>query len=634
MGEPRLLPVPQTGETLSIREVEVLRLVAAGASNADRPTGRPTTARQNQIHKMENGGKMLEKFLWSAYSFITSREINSRGGDITITNARVWTGDPADPWKSAMTVRGGKIVAMNADDPAGEVIDAKGRLIVPGFWDGHTHPQTPYVLTSPEAPMLFDAQSVDDVLDTLREYLEAHAGDKYPRLFGWMDAIFEAGERPTRQLLDKVVSDRPVYLVHHSGHAHWTNTKALEIAGILEKDRTAIPNTGHIERDSVTGLATGYLEETELGSTHGILLSTVKKVQPLTFEEQVLVQRTILEEYSAVGVTSIWTKDGDLDITRIYEQILRDDALPVRAILDNLYTPFSDKDDLERFAQRAEEIVHADLPPGFLRADGVKLMVDLPYQTWTFEPYADDPTNYGRPVYEMDEFRRQVLEADRLGLHINLLTMGDRAAHEGLNVLEQVAEVNPPRERRHTLEHAEWLIDADLPRFQKLGVVVVMNPGNLDPSTGIHALLERRAGKERLDSLYHRYKDLVEAGAIVVNGSDFPLASMDPLLGIHLMVNGTDVEGRPPGGVWPHKLIGIEDALRTYTVNAAYAAFEEDRLGMLKPGYEADFVMLSDDILDESFDPLRLARVKAVLTVLNGHVVHQDWSDAEKAIKS
>ncbi|MBL7128421.1 MAG: amidohydrolase [Ignavibacteria bacterium] len=575
---------------------------------------------------------LIYHFRLELYSFFTSRGLNYEGGDITITNARIWTGDPNDPWKTSMTIRDGKIVAMNDDDPSGEVIDAEGRLIVPGFCDGHCHPQTPYVLTSPEAPMLFKTKTPEDVLNLLKEYVEEHPDDKYPRMFGWMSAIFKDGQRPTRQMIDEVVSDRPVYLVHHSGHEHWANTKALEIAGIFKETPPEIPNKGFIERDSVTGLATGYMSETELGSTHGIMLNTVKEVGPLSFEEQVLVQRLILEMYSEVGVTSIWTKDGDLDITRIYEQILRDDALPVRAVLDNLYTPWCKMEDLKAFKERADEIENSDLPKGFLKTDGVKLILDLPVHAWQFEPYADSAGWTGHPLFDMEYFQEQVNESDRLGLNINLLIMGNRAAYEGLNAIEKAIKLNPPRERRHSLEHAEFLINDDIPRFKELGVIAVMNPIGSYPEMDYQKYLEEHFGKEKLDSLFHRWKDLIEAGAVVVQGSDFPLAPMDPLVGINIMVNGTDIHGKPEGGLWSHKTISIEDALRTYTTNYAYAAFNEDKIGMLKEGYAADFVMLSENILSESFDPLRIPKVKVMLTVFNGHVVYEDFTDKEKVI--
>ncbi len=189
---------------------------------------------------------------------------------------------------------------------------------MPGLWDGHAHPQDPYVLTSPEAPTLFGAKTVEEVLNRLRDYAEEHPEDKFPRLFGWMDSIFKEGEHPTRQMLDAVVSDRPMYLVHHGGHAHWVNTKALEIAGALENNPPDLRGNGKIKRDPKTGLATGYLEETEYAATHGLMLNAVKKVKPYTLDEQEIIQRIILDEYSKVGVTSIWTKDGDPDITRVY----------------------------------------------------------------------------------------------------------------------------------------------------------------------------------------------------------------------------------------------------------------------------------------------------------------------------
>lgn len=581
-------------------------------------------------------GFLLDRYWLYIYHLLTSRELNSEGGDITIINAKIWTGDPEEPWKHALTVRKGKIAAMNADNPASKVIDAKGRLVVPGLWDGHCHPQTLYVLTSPEAPTLFEAKTVARVLEMLKDYVKKHPEDKYPRMFGWMDAIFQEGKEPTRELIDKVVSDRPVYLVHHSGHKHWANTKALEEAEILEKDPDKMPGKGaKIWRDKITGLATGLLEETELASTHGILLRTVKeKIKPLKFDQKVAVQRLVLDEYTKVGVTGIWTKDGDDEITRIYEQILRDDTLPVRAILDNLYTPLSGKDDIKEYARRAKEIENSDLPKGFLRADGVKLMVDMPYHRMTFEPYGNPPTT-GEMVFEMAEFRRQVTEADGLGLHINLLCIGDRAVHVGLNVLAEVAEINPPRKRRHSIEHADLLDDKDIPRFKKLEAIAVMNPIAAYPEERYIENLKKTWGEERLKLKFERWKDLVADGAVVVTGSDFPLAPMDPLVGMHILVNGKDICGKPEQGLWPHKCIAIEDALRSYTVNPAYEAFEEHRLGMLKPGYDADFVMLSRNILDKSFEKEKdkLCYVKAVLTVFNGHIVHKDFSGKKKVIK-
>ena len=580
---------------------------------------------------------ILVSLMVSVMSFVscskdsgTEMKLNSKGGDISITNAKIWTGDPQDPYKTSMTVMDGIIVAMDAENPTGRVIDAGGRLIVPGFWDGHAHPQTPYILTSPGAPNLFQAKNIQQVQDILREYIEAHPEDTYPRLFGWMDGVFEGDDLPTRDLLDEIVSDKPCYLVHSSGHKHWTNTKALEVAGILESDPPDLA-AGIIVRDE-QGLATGYLIETELASTHGILLRSVKKHQPLTFEYQVQLQQKILEEYAQWGVTGVWTKDGDLDITQIYQQILLEDNLPVRVILDHLYTPYSKDDDIVMFAQRANEIAGNQVYDGFLRADGIKIILDLPYHLWMHEVYDNNGVpDTGHPLEKMSEVRRQIFEADINGLTVNILTMGDRAVTEALNVLEEVAALNPSRTRRHTVEHAEWIKESDLSRFSELGVLVVMNYMGSYPSDFI-PFLEKVFGKERLNNRFQRLKDIVDAGAIVVQGSDFPLAHRDPMLGLHVMVNGTDLEGNPEGGLWPHKNISIEEALKTFSLNVAYAANESERFGQLKEGYAADFVILSQDILDSSFDPLQLIKVKVNLTVFNGHIVYEDFSDTEKVV--
>ena len=561
--------------------------------------------------------------------------LNTEGGNITIKNASIWTGDSQNPWATDMTVRDGKIVALSADNPAGRTVDLNGRLVVPGLWDSHTHPQAPYVLYSPGAPTLFGAKTLQEVQDRLRRYVAEHPEDKFPRMFGWKSDIFPEGQWAVREMIDEVVSDRPVYLVHHSGHAHWVNTKALEAADALEKDPPNMAGNGYIQRDLSTGLATGYMEETEYAATHGVMLNAVKMIKPYTLDEQVFLQRAILEEYSRLGVTSIWSKDGDIDITRVFEQIVREDNLPVRSVLDNMYTPYSKLNDIQRFAERARELEASDIPKGFLRADGIKLFIDLPAigWIWMFEPYEDGSGQTGQPAFPLPYFFSQMLEADRLGLQINISVYGDRALHECLNMLGDISKTNPHRERRYLIEHAEFIKEADLVRFKQMGIIASMNPSGSYPDEEFQKHLEQAMGKERLAEEYQRYKDLIRDEALVVNGSDFPLFPMDPLIGMSILVNGTDINGNPEGGLWPHKQITIEEALQTYTVTPAYAAFAEDRLGMLRPGYDADFVVLSENIFSAEFDKTQLAWVKANLTVFNGHIVHEDFSLEPKKIE-
>lgn len=556
--------------------------------------------------------------------------LNSRGGDITIKNARVWTGEAADPWKSGFTVRNGRISPMDSSKPAGEVIDAGGRLVTPAFWDGHTHPHTPFILISPGSPSLLQANSRGEVLTILREYVKANPDNKYPRLMGWKGSIFEEGEKPTRQMIDEIVADRPVYLVHYSGNIHWANTKALELAGVLEKTSKERKGPGHIERDPETGLATGYMEETELAATLGVMLDTVREIEPLSFEQQVDAQHDILERYNRVGITSIWTKDGTIDITRFYERMLAEDRLPTRAVLNCLYTPFHHLGYLKEIGDRAADLANMDLPEGFLRSNSVKLILDLvpsAHQAWFFEPYSDGIGGCGKPVIPIEEFQNLVNEADRLGLQINSVTIGDRAVHECLNAYEEAASINPPRRRRHTVEHLELIAEGDVPRLKELDVVADFNPMGSYPDEGHVRGLKRIFGEERLEKRWHRWKDLIDAGAVVVAGSDYPLVPVDPFLQMNVMVNGTDVFGDPKGGLWPQQHITIEDALRVFAVNPSYATYQEGSLGLLKEGYLADFVILSQDVLDEDFEKERLVHTKVNLTVFNGHVVHEDWSE-------
>lgn len=562
----------------------------------------------------------------------TSKGINKKGGDITIINAKIWTGDSTDPWKSSMTIKGGKIIAMDAEKPEGKIIDAKGKLIVPGFWDAHCHPHSPFILTSPEAPTLFGAKTLKEVQERLAKYVKEHPEDKFPRLFGWMSTILPDGQKPTRQMIDEVVSDRPVCLVHHGGHSHWVNTKALELSNALEKDPPDMKGDGIIHRDPNTGLATGYLQETEYAATSGLMINLFKKIKPYSFEEMVIIQQYILDEFTKVGVTSIWTKDGDLDNTKIYEKLLKNNSLPVRVCSDNMFTYYQDLSDIKKINDYWKEIESSDLPKNFLRSNILKVYIDLPVPGWKWmlEHYENDTSMYGKPAWEMDYFKKQLYEAENLGMQINVSVYGDRGVREILNIFEEMFNQLPKRDRRHMLEHSEFINDADYPRFKQLGVIASNNPIISYPDEGFQKTIISHFGTERLTDIYNRYDKLIANGALVLSGSDFPLAPFDPLIGIHILVNGTDINGKP--GLFKHTPITIEQALYTYTVNPAYANFAENRLGKLKVGYDADFVILSENILAQDFDKTRLAKVKVNMTVFNGHILYEDFTDKEKVI--
>ena len=578
-------------------------------------------------------GEVLGGVCEEAWLALDEQGWNRSGGTLTLRGGRIWTGDPARPWAKSVVIRNGFIAGLDGTTTEGRVIDLEGRLVVPGFQDNHCHPQTPFVLFSPQAPMLFACTTLDEVLEEVRRYVAATGADRYPRFFGWMSPIFPPGVRPTRQMLDAVVADRPCYLVHHSGHEFWANTKALELADVLHRDPPGLPRSCVIHRDPATGLATGYTEESEFANTDGVLLRSVRKDPPLTLPMQALALRYVLEEFSRQGVTAIWTKDGDFSVIDVYEKLLRHDSLPVRTILDVCHTPFGALNDIDRQVDRAARLRMAGLPPGFLRADGAKLLIDMPtdtHQAWLFEPYADGIGGCGFPVFDADVRWEQARRADLLGLTLNFLAIGDRAVDEALGLLERVARENPPRRRRHCVEHAEFVRDVDVPRFRQIDAVPIFNWIGAYPNQAYQEKFAKIMGEERISALYQRWRDLIAAGSPAANGSDFPLAPPDPLAGMHVMVTGKNLEGEPSGGLWPHKHLSIEQALRTYTTHGAYARGEELHSGRVRLGYDADLTVLAEDILADGFDANRLGHVKVSATIVNGHVVYEDFSSKPK----
>jgi predicted amidohydrolase YtcJ len=532
-----------------------------------------------------------------------SRAVNPP--DLILTDARIFTADPARPEAEALAVADRRIVAVGraADllptaGPATKILRAGGRRVVPGFIDTHVH-----FIGGGRDLLGPDLRGIDTEAEFARRLAAAAA--RLPKGSwitggGWDHERWPGAALPHRKNVDPLTPDHPLIVSRTDGHLAFANGLALTLSGVTRD--TPDPAGGVIGRDPDTREPTGILKDAAIGLVEA-------KVPPPTFDERLAAAREALALARRHGVTAIHDMAGSADLD-VYRRLERDGTLTVRV---RLYFPMA-----SRRRAFAEKAAGADL----LRVMGTKAFADGSLGASTafmFEPFDDDPKNAGlrdAAFQNRDAFLSALLDVDREGMQTCVHAIGDRANREVLDLFEEVARRNGPRDRRARVEHAQHLTPEDIPRFARLGVIPSMQPYHC-VDDGRWA--ERRLGARRSRTTYP-FRSLLDAGATLAFGSDWPVAPLEPALTLHAAVTRATLDGKHPGGWVPEERISPAEAIVCHTRNAAYAAFDETRLGRLAPGFLADFVVLSDDPL--SIDPARLEQVQATLTVLDGRIIH------------
>src|SRR6266567_5551397 len=527
--------------------------------------------------------------------------------DLILLSARIWTGDPARPSAEALAVRGGHLVALGSNHdveklrgPKTRVVDAKGRRVVPGFIDSHTH------MTMGGLNLLaVDLRKTKDPDDFTRQ-LAAFAKTRPAGIWltdgAWDNKKWSPPRLPAKEMLDPATGDRPACLARQDGHMIVCNSLALARAGITRA--TPDPPGGVIVRDA-SGEPTGVLKDAAMDA--------IARVRPpRTRDELVEGLRAAMVYAASLGVTSVQDLPGDAGDLGAW-QLLRDRG---EMTLRVNYRP-----SLSNWV-RARQMQASMKNDEWLRIGGVKGYADGSLGSTTalfFEPYADDPETsgvYAAEAIPLSKLEERVLAADKAGLQVEIHAIGDRANAEILDVFERVAGQNGPRDRRFRIEHAQHLRPADIPRFGALGVIASMQP--------YHAIddgrwAEKRIGRERCKTTY-AFRSLLDARARLAFGSDWDVAPLSPIAGMDAAVTRRTIDGKSPKGWFPEQRIGVEEALRAYTATAAWAAFEEKEKGTLAPGRLADFVVLSHDILAIPAEEIVSTRVD--VTVVGGRIVY------------
>ena len=549
---------------------------------------------------------------------------------LIITNASVLTMDGARPRAGAIAMSGNRIsrVGSHADVMAEKgvstrVVDAGGASLIPGFVEGHMH------LFAGAAELshlqLFGTRGFDELKARTEAYMRANPGDDL--IIGEQADYVILGENEplTRHHLDRIVKDRPILVFSPDHHTAWANTLALEKAGLLKGRKLGPGNEIVMGAD---GLATGELQEGEAflpvrelsrkGMRDRLGLVTGGEPDPYPtkaeFESDLETMRVGLAHAAAHGITFIQNMDGNLYTLELLEELQRREALTARVRVPFHFKNFMGLEMLEKASAMAVRYRSPMLASG-----AVKLFMDGVIDSGTgvmAEDYADRPGWRGEPLFEPARFAAIAVEADRRGLQVAVHAIGDGAVKIVLDGYEAALKANGRRDSRHRVEHVEVIRREDIPRFAQLGVIASMQPPH---PPGNHGLpLEpylSRIGRARWP-LAFAWKALREAGARLVFGTDWPVSDIDPLWSIQsAMTRGRWADDLPDNRQ------SLDQSLRSYTADGAYAGFMEDQTGTLKEGMLADLCLLPVDL--EKTDPASFKGIRPRLTVCDGRVAFE-----------
>ena len=542
-------------------------------------------------------------WLLLAAALVSAESAASPAADLVLRGGRVWAGK-GRPAATAIAVKDGRVAALGSDadvqpliGPGTRVVDLHGRLVVPGFNDAHVHFLSGgFGLLSVD---LRDARDEQDFAARIGAHARTLPRGTWIQEGNWDHETWPSKALPTRALIDAVTPDHPVFVQRLDGHMALANSLALRLAGVTRESKD--PDGGTIVRDAA-GEPTGILKDNaeEL---------VTRAIPEPSREMNLRAARAALKEAARVGVTTI-QDNSSVDALRTYQDLRAAGELTARFYV-------------WRYASSAlEPLEKAGLRTGlgdeWIRLGALKILSDGSMGSGTaafFDPYTDDPKTSGLLLYPVPELERLIREADAAGFQLAVHAIGDRANSLVLDAFEKAAAVNPARERRFRIEHAQVVRKADLARYRRLGVIA-----SIQPSHGIDDMrwAERRIGRERSRDAYN-VRSFTEAGIPVAFGTDWFVEPLDPRLGLYAAVTRERPEGGPPGGWFPEEKIALEDALDLYTRGSAYAEFAEKEKGTLDPGLLADLVVFAADLF--RIPPREILTTPVDFTVAGGRVV-------------
>jgi hypothetical protein len=538
---------------------------------------------------------------------------------VIVTNARIYTVNAKQPWAEALAISGDTVLAVGSKaivdafrGPNTRVIDARGRLVLPGLTDSHIHlVEGSRTLTQVD---LNGTTSIAEVQKRVKEFAEAHPKANWIQGRGWSYYIFGETGLPDKKYLDEVVPDRPVYLVAFDGHTSWVNSKALAVAGITRD--TPNPASGWIVKDA-EGEPTGAMKE----GADDLIGNQVRA----TREEQLAALRLGLREANRVGlvrVDCLANEQSVVDDMRnidLYDELLKNGELTVRMLVSSYAWPPAFTEAQIAALEKAKQQYHSE----WLSAGVAKFYLDGVIESHTaamLSPYSDDPTQIGKLWWEEDQYKQAVAALDKRGIQIFTHAIGDRAVRLALDAYEESAKVNGTRDMRHRIEHIETITAQDIPRFGKLGVIASYQPLHAEPTDDTLKVWTRNAGPDRASRGW-TWQSVAKSGGRLAFGSDWPVVTLNPWYGVQNAVTRQTLDGKPEGGWIPSERVSLEQAIEGYTLGAAFAGHRETSEGSLEQGKLADLIVLDQDLF--KIAPREIHKTSVLLTMVGGKIVHE-----------
>ena len=529
--------------------------------------------------------------------------------DIVLLDGIVWTVNSSQPRAEALAVKGNRIVKVGSTAEMEritgidtEVISLQGAFVLPGFIDCHTHfLDGGFSLSHVQ---LREAKTPLDFVTRIKQKAQEIGEGVWILNGNWDHQQFDPPELPSKEWIDPVTPDNPVCVNRHDGHMVLVNSIALNLAGISRD--TADPEGGEIIRDPQTGEPTGILKDAAMDLVMG-------HIPEPSLDEKMAAAAMALKRANSFGVTSIHDM-AFLSSYEVYRELLDQNALTARL---SVYIPISEVDLLSGPEKRI--FPESDL----LKIAGLKGFVDGSLGSSTalfFDPYLDDPEKRGLLVSDMFPqgiMEKRLMAADQAGLQVAVHAIGDRANRIILDLFEKVSEENGERDRRWRIEHAQHLVPSDFERFGNLRVIASVQP--------YHAIddgrwAEKKIGEERARHTY-AFQSFLDSGVVLACGSDWTVAPINPLTGIYAAVTRQTLDGKNPDGWIPEQKISLEEAIKGYTLNAAFTEFAEHLKGSLEEGKLADIVVLDQDLF--AIPPEKILETQIVMTILNGKIVYK-----------
>ena len=533
-----------------------------------------------------------------------------RTPDLIFHNARIYTVDARNSVAEAVAIAGDRIVKVGSDreivalkGASTRIVDLRGSTVVPGLHDAHAH--VVGLGASLQDVDLRGTRSYEEVVGRVRRRLVTARPGEWIIGRGWDQNDWAEKDWPTHELLSAASPDNPVYLTRVDGHAGLANRKAMEAAALTRS--TTDPGGGRIMR-SANGEPTGILVD----RAESLVTSRIPPVSREQLEDQIqLADR----ELRKLGLTTVHDAGADGTTVDAYKRLIEAGKIKTRLYVMlggslRELARFFDQGPVTDFANHRMAVraikVYAD---GALGSRGAALL----------EPYADEPGTTGLLTTPPEDVYAQTLAAARAGFQVGIHAIGDRANRQVLDVFERVqGEVPGARVLRMRVEHAQILDTAEIPRFARLGVIASMQPTH---ATSDMPWAPARIGKARVEEGAYVWRKLLDAGAVIASGSDFPVEEADPMLGFYAAVTRQDSAGNPRGGWMPRERMTREEALASFTRHAAFAGHSEALVGSIESGKLADLVVLSRDIMRVSAREILTTSVQQ--TIVGGEIVYE-----------